>query len=147
MKTIEPVTAEYATKTRDRVVVSVQMLDELIELRQGSDPITALVCRDVRTSLVEAANALADVLTDVEPAPRAAHADARANRDHRHRFENGVCVVAGCGKAKSPNGRKPAAAADAPPPVDPRQQPFKPIGNPDAYADGSQGSSGVVRRG
>ena len=67
----------------------------------------------------------------------------RAAGKHRHKFDAaGVCR---CGKAKSAAGRKPAAAADAPPPVDPRQQPFKPIGTADNFTDGGMGSSGMKR--
>ena len=66
----------------------------------------------------------------------------RAAGKHRHKFDAaGVCQ---CGKAKSAAGRKPAAA-DVPPPVDPRQQPFKPIGTADNFADGGMGSSGMKR--
>ena len=70
---------------------------------------------------------------------------------HRHKFAamnaDGVERCAICLKPKSANGRKPAAAPDAPP-VDARTRTLPLVGDvaADRFADGGQGSSGVVRR-
>jgi hypothetical protein len=152
MKRAEPVTNQYASDTRERLARAHAVLDELICIRASSDPLVAAACASVRAAIVEADNAIGDMLTDVSPVP-ALPLDgagvAKPKPDHRHKFDAvGVCVT--CGKVKSKNGRKPGGvvAAEAPP-VDTRTLPLPtaPLGGAaaDRFADGGLGSSGVRR--
>lgn len=148
---IEQVTTDYVVKVRAGLFDAASMLDELTA-RGDLGPMVRLVIGAIRVAVVEGLNALGDVLTDAPPAPaRRGKPDARANRDHRHRFKatsNGVQICEVCGKEKGAGGRPRAAAADEAPPPDTRTAPlpFKP--NPEAadrHADGGLGSSGMRR--
>lgn len=132
--------------------VAVAAADEVMRVgRGGSAAIMMLTIAGLRAGARAAANLMDGIAVGLEdePEPTEAKSPARAPRasgEHRHKFgPDNVCVVAGCGKVKSPNGRKPAG--EVAPPVDTRTRPL-PLGDAaaDRFTDGGQGSSGVVRR-
>jgi len=129
-----------------------------------SIPLLRLFVRQAREVAHAAAGAIGELVamenetgegtpaTEAAPKPRAPRA---AGDEHRHKFNAaGVCEVvpkgasAPCGKVKSNRGPKPAA--DAPPPVDPRQTTHPATGiNPaaaDRFANGGQGSTSTQDR-
>lgn len=121
--------------------------------RGGSVALMLLVIASLQRVAREACNLLG--MIGLEPVDPAQPVEARlarvprASGEHRHKFVDNVCVVAGCGKVKSPNGRKPAG--EVAPPADTRTLPIpgsRPLGDAaaDWFTDGGQGSSGVARR-
>jgi hypothetical protein len=144
---IDEATRSFASDVLERMQRARDMIDELARIRR-SDALASAACSWLLLVLADGMSAIGDLLTDAGPPAPATKGkpDARANRDHRHRFNAaGVCEV--CGKPRAANGRKPAAAAGAPPP-DTRTVPipFKPnLEAADRHADGGLGSSGMRR--
>lgn len=133
---------------------------EILRTSAVTSPIARLVMREAERALVEASNAIGDMLTPdaveatADDAPSLAPARAKPRGEHRHKFgPDNICAVPGCGKAKSANGRKPAASSGAVTGeafVDTRTLPLpaaRLVGDAaaDGFADGGQGSSGVRR--
>lgn len=154
MKRPEPVTKEYAEKAAALALGAADAIAEYVACGMRLPRLPALLLDEARLRLTEAANALGDLLTDDAPATAVnsapSHAPAVPKAEHRHKFDDaGRCTV--CGKQKSANGRKPAAATA--PTAEERTLtmgvvlPVAPLGDvaADKFAGGGLGSSGVRR--